>query len=57
MPLYDFVAFAVWLGLLPGIRRLARDRYDLVTGDIVFVALAVLVVLELIWLRIGYAAP
>lgn len=57
MALYDLVALAVWLVLLPGIKRIAEDRFDLGAGDVVFVSVVVLVVLELLWLRVGYGAP
>lgn len=57
MALYDFVALAVWLVLLPGIKRVGERRFNLEFADLVFISVALLIVLELAWLRIGYSAP
>jgi predicted small integral membrane protein len=57
MALYDLVALAIWLVLLPGLKRVVEERFDLAAGDQIFVSLVALVILELIWLRVGYGAP
>jgi hypothetical protein len=55
---WDFIALAVWLALLPVLKRAAeRDVIDLEGTDLMFVALVLLVCLQLLWLRIGYAPP
>ncbi len=56
--LYDFVALAVWLVLLVVLKGAAdRDITELEGTDLVFVALVLLVCLQLLWLRIGYGPP
>jgi nitrate/nitrite transporter NarK len=57
MALYDLIGFGVWLLLLPLIKRVTTERFGLETGDIVFASLTILVVIELVWLRVGYPAP
>lgn len=57
MALYDFVALAVWLVLLPGVKRVTERRFDLGLGDMIFISAALLIALELVWLRIGYGPP
>jgi predicted small integral membrane protein len=57
MALYDLIGFGVWLLLLPMIKRVTTERFGLETGDIVFASLTILVVIELVWLRVGYPAP
>lgn len=54
----DFVALAVWLFLLP-ILKIGLERYweDIRLADIVFVAVVILISLQLVWLRVGYPAP
>ncbi len=56
--IWDFVAFGVWLALLPVLKRAAdRDIINLEGTDLGFVAVVLLVCLQLLWLRIGYAPP
>lgn len=57
MALYDFVALAVWVVLLPGVKRVGDQRFNMGFADLAFLSVALLIVLELAWLRIGYSAP
>ncbi len=56
----DFVGLGVWVALLITYR--AAVEYDLVGVDLskqdkVFVSVVLLVTIQLLWLRVGYAAP
>lgn len=56
--LHDFFALGVWFAFVMTVRRFGLPfGIELNTQDKVFVALYVLVIVELVWLRIGYPAP
>jgi len=56
----DFVGLGIWVALLI-VYRVATE-YDLVEIDLnkqdkVFVSVVLLITIQLLWLRVGYAAP
>lgn len=54
----DFVALIVWLVLFGGLYMAWKNnRVPGKRSDIVFVGFVLLVFLELVWLRVGYASP
>lgn len=54
----DFVALVVWIVCVPAL-KLLLDRYWPAASvmDLVFLAVSLLIVLQLVWLRIGYPPP
>lgn len=55
---WDFIGLLLWLALLPVIKRAAdRGKINVEGTDFAFVALALLVCIQLLWLRVGYSAP
>lgn len=56
--LHDFFGLGVWFAIVMTVRTFGLPfGIQLNTQDKVFVALYVLVVVELVWLRVGYPAP
>lgn len=56
--LHDFFGLGVWFIIVMTVRTSGLPLgIELKTQDRVFVALCVLVVVELVWLRVGYPAP
>jgi hypothetical protein len=56
----SFVGVGAWLVLIVGCRYALRSDLvdvELKPQDKVFLSVVLLVVVELLWLRIGYAAP
>lgn len=56
----DFIGLGIWVALLIAYRVAAE--YDLVEiglskQDKVFVSVVLLITIQLLWLRVGYAAP
>lgn len=53
----DFIAFFIWLVLFGGLYvAWKNDRIPGSLFDIAFLGFALLVFLELVWLRVGYTA-
>jgi hypothetical protein len=56
--LHDFFGLGVWFAIVMIVRTFGLPfGIKLNTQDKIFVALYVLVVVELVWLRVGYPAP
>lgn len=56
--LHDFFGLGVWFVIVMIVRTSGLPLgIELNTQDRIFVALYVLVVVELVWLRVGYPAP
>lgn len=56
--LHDFFGLGVWFAIVMIVRTFGLPfEIKLNTQDKIFVALYVLVIVELVWLRVGYPAP
>lgn len=51
---YDFTGLIVWIILTVVLYSLNKKYETLVRGDFIFISIVLLILIELLWLRIGY---